>query len=87
MFMSTVSRGEVLKKIDELFAGQSRESVSLWAVDALEAPIADPLVEEALEALVLIDALQFLAGKSIGYMYDLDELSLVRVRLLGESES
>lgn len=82
VLMSTLSRSEVLEKIDELFAGGSRESISLWAAEALAVPITDPLLEEVLEALVLIDALQFLAGQSVGYMYDFEELSALRVRLL-----
>lgn len=72
--MTTPSRTEVAKIIDRLLTGVlTREDASLWAGPLHLQESSDPLIEEALDLLTLIDAWQMDAeGHWTGYLYDFE---------------
>lgn len=78
-----VSRAEVLKIIDQLLSGDiTREAASLWASKRHVEEMADPLVEEALDIVTLIDGRHISSdGELAGYLYDLEEVEAIRSSL------
>ena len=82
--MTTPSRTEVVEIIDRLLAGGlTREDASLWAGSLHVEESPDPLVEEALDLLTLIDGWQTDAeGDRTGYLYDFDDLATIRDLLM-----
>jgi hypothetical protein len=81
--MSAPQRTDLLGIIDLLMSEDlSREEVSAWASERHVEPAEDPLVEEALDILALIDARHVSAeGQPLGYMYDLSEVAAARQAL------
>lgn len=87
--MTRPTRSEVLRLIDAVLAGDlSREEVSAWA-GARHVQVADdPVVEEALDILTLIDARNVDdEGRVLDYMYDFTELSASRAALASENDT
>lgn len=82
--MTNPTRSEVVAAVDRLLAGvDTRTAASIRASMWHLGDIADPLVEEAVDLLTLIDAHQFDAsGVRVGYMYSLDDLRAVRARMV-----
>jgi hypothetical protein len=80
-----VFRADVVSVIDDLLSGSmSREAASSWAAERHTAASTDPAVDEALDALALIDARHVSAqGEPMHYMYDFAEVSQARDSLLG----
>jgi hypothetical protein len=78
-----VSREDVAKVIDELLAGElTREAAALWAGKRHVEEMADPVVEEALDLLTLIDGPQIDSDmKPVGYLFDFTDLEVVRLSL------
>jgi hypothetical protein len=78
--MEPPARTEILQVIDLLLSGDmSREAASAWAVKRHMEVAPDPIVEEALDILALIDARHVSdQGQLQHYMYDFDEVSAAR---------
>lgn len=78
-----VSRAEVLEVIDRLLSGDlTREEASLWAGKRHVEEMADPLVEEALDIVTLIDGRHISSdGELAAYLYDFQEVEAIRASL------
>ena len=73
------SRIELVAFIDPVISRElSREAASAWACELHLVQAADPIVEEALDVLSLIDARHVREDRPLNYMYDFDELRKVR---------
>ena len=81
-----VSRPEVVQLIDRLVSGElSREAAAVWASERHIAPMGDPLVEDVLDALSLIDARHVSnGGEPLHYLYDFAEIEAMRSDLAGD---
>ncbi len=73
-------RAEVLEVIDRLMAGDiTREEAALWAGARHIVEASDPIVEEALDALVAVDQWQVDDDmRRVGYLFDFDEVAALR---------
>lgn len=69
--------------IDRLLSGElSREAAASWAGKRHATEQADPVVEDALDIVVGLDARQITrTGEDAGYLFGLDEVRAVRLRL------
>jgi hypothetical protein len=81
--MTAPQRIEVMQVIDRLMSGgMSREAASAWASERHVQVAEDPVVEEVLDILTLIDARHVSEqGQPLDYMYDFAELSRARQAL------
>lgn len=86
--MTPPQRAEVLQVIDRLLSGDmGREVVAAWASARHVEIASDPLVEETLDILALIDARHVREdGQPSDYMYDLAEVLVVRAQLTGDRD-
>lgn len=75
-----------MEVVDRLLSGDlTREAAALWAGRRHVEPMADPLLEEALDILTLIDGRHTSDdGQPLGYMYDFRELEALRPSLVGD---
>ena len=82
----TPTRSEIQQIIDRLISAElSREAASDWATEHHVEVAADPVVEEALDILALIDARHVSGdGRVLDYMYDFADLSLAREALASD---
>jgi hypothetical protein len=85
MVMNVASREDVVEMIDRLLSGRiTREEASLWAGVLHVEESEDPVVEEALDILTLIDGREVDAeGNPTGFLFDFKELESIR-RALGD---
>lgn len=82
--LSAPRRTELAQMVRRLVDGEiSRESASLWAAARWADDARDPVVQECMEALVLIDARHVHpAGVPMDYLYELEGLAGLLPRLL-----
>ena len=68
--------------------GMSREAASAWASERHVHVAADPVVEEALDILAILDARHVSdQGQPLEYMYDFAELSAARQALARDGDA
>ena len=87
--MTAPQRTAILQVIDRLLSGgMSREAASAWASERHLQVAADPVVEEALDLLALIDTRHVSEqGQPLDYMYDFAELSAARQALARDRDA
>lgn len=82
-----LTRTEVLRVVDAPVSGEmTREEASRWAATPLLGELPDPVIEEVLDLLVIMDGWQIdQDGQKAGYLYDFSDIIALRPTLLPDA--